>query len=218
MNEIAFPAFASVLSDKIASKKGRLSCPFTIEKRILDRIASENLTLKYLGYAEPYKGMMTKIAFECLECGEVWNKSTVNNFLAVKTKCPCHRKKACLAGLKKRKGKVSAKKRLPPVPTFYIMKFREPINGQEIGKIGYSKNPDKRRYHLNCSNKRKLDIVYTHRFENGYGATGLENYIKKEMKTGVVSPDVVPEGFSETFIYTSENVKRIKSLTNLYFG
>ncbi|MBC5790621.1 hypothetical protein [Providencia sp. JUb39] len=215
MTENAFPVFASELSDKIVSKKGRRLCPSTIEKRILDRIASENLTLKYLGFIEPYKGMMTKIAFECLECGEIWSKSTANNFLAVKTKCPCHRKKACADGMRRR-GEENAKKRLPKVPTFYIMKFREPINGQEVGKIGYSKDPASRRIKLNYINKRKLDIVHTFRFEQGYGANSLENYIKREMKTGVVSSDDVPEGFSETFIYNHENVSRIKSLINMY--
>lgn len=217
MNEIAFPVFASELSHQIVVKRGRSSCPFATEKKILDRIASENLTLKYLGYAEPFKGNFTKIAFECLECGDIWKTSTVNNFVNIKTKCPCHRKRSSIEGIK-RKARESEKKRLPNVPTFYIMKFREPINGQGICKVGVSKNPNQRKRRLKCINQRPLDIIFTVRFENGYGATGLEDFIKKEMNSGVVGSDVLKDGFSETIIYTPENIKKVKSLVNEYRG
>ncbi|EMW0060155.1 hypothetical protein ABIV32_001567 [Salmonella enterica subsp. enterica] len=178
--------------DIVFTKKS--TSPAEFERRILERIETENLPLIYLGFLGEFKSSKTRIALLC-ECGRRADKS-IDNFLNNGRVCKCQRG---LDGREDLKGFKKGENYL------YVMK------SGDIGKVGVTSDIKSRLYNLESANDLKLEIVYSRKYPTREQALEKERLIKRVLIAGGAGG--LNTGFTETFPYNTKTLNNIKNLS-----
>lgn len=188
-------------SDKIM--KGIKSCRCSVKfnwkepqrvYQILKRIDKEDLPYHSVSFKGGYRDSRSKFEYICELHGE--QLVDCHGFLKTKVKCP-----SCSI--------YGYDKNLPA--NLYCVVWSS--GNQSFVKVGITNNPSEQRIHKqNRETSFNPMVIKSYYHESGDFISNLEKEIKQTFKSGVISKELFPDGYTETF--NLSDYKEIVSLIN----